>query len=280
MRKFVFVAAALAAVLVGVPAGATARATAVVPSSSAKMICSSEGQKDIAANLGGVKPAVVTAPTWSGDVYSCTYAYTSGTIALSVKELGTRRATTSYVATLARVLGRRADKLPLGQGAFWTTNGSVVVRKDTKVLLVDTSHLTAELGVPPEKASGSQSTSPWLSLAAGPANSSRSASTDRATYARRPESSDWFAAPTPRRKGVRALEIPTSDRERSRSAVRLRPSAGSALVLSGRVGVVLCACWLGFPGGVWLGVASGDEDGGDGVGGDEPERGDAERGAW
>src|SRR5207248_4451842 len=106
-----------------------------------------EGQKDIAANLGGVKPAVVTAPTWSGDVYSCTYTYSSGAVALSVKELSTKRATTSYVTALRRFLGRRADKLPLGQGAFWTTNGSVVVRKDTKVLLVDTSHLTGELGV-------------------------------------------------------------------------------------------------------------------------------------
>jgi hypothetical protein len=117
------------------------------------MICSAEGQKDIAANLGGVKPAVVTAPTWSGDVYSCTYAYASGGVGLSVKELASKWATTNYVTALARVLGRRGTKLPLGQGAFWTTNGSVVVRRDTKVLLVDASHLTGNLGVPPEKAS-------------------------------------------------------------------------------------------------------------------------------
>jgi hypothetical protein len=155
VRKFVFVAAALVVVVVGVPVGASATAStaAVAPSRSAKMICSREAQKDIAVTLGGVKPTVVTQPTWSAQVYSCTYMYTSGAVALSVKELGTKRATTSYVTSLARVLGRRPDKLPLGQGAFWTTNGSVVVRKDTKVLLVDTSHLMAGLGVPPENAS-------------------------------------------------------------------------------------------------------------------------------
>ena len=34
----------------------------------------------------------------------------------------------------------------LGQGAFVTTNGSVVVRKDYKVLLVDTSGLPDRFG--------------------------------------------------------------------------------------------------------------------------------------
>ena len=36
----------------------------------------------------------------------------------------------------------------LGQGAFQATDGSVVVRKDWKVLVVDTSGLPAEFGVP------------------------------------------------------------------------------------------------------------------------------------
>lgn len=40
----------------------------------------------------------------------------------------------------------------LGQGAFTTTDGSVVVRKDWKVLLVDISGLPARFGVPPTSA--------------------------------------------------------------------------------------------------------------------------------
>jgi hypothetical protein len=155
MRKLTFVAMVLAGALVGIPAVAfaTARAPQMQPSKSATMICSDEGQKDIAAALGGTKPVSVTTPTWSDNrIYSCTYVYPSGAVTLSVKELPTKSATKSYFASLSQSLGRQGTKLPLGQAAFRTTNGSVVVRKDTKVLLVDVSRLTADLGVPPEKA--------------------------------------------------------------------------------------------------------------------------------
>ncbi len=91
-------------------------------------------------------------PTWNGQIYSCTYTYPNGAVSLSVKELGTKSATTAYPASLAHTLGRRTNKLTLGQGAFSTANGSVVVRKDTKVLLVDISRLTGQLGQPPENA--------------------------------------------------------------------------------------------------------------------------------
>ena len=37
----------------------------------------------------------------------------------------------------------------LGEGAFQTTSGSVVVRKDWKVLLVNNAGLPAQFGVPP-----------------------------------------------------------------------------------------------------------------------------------
>ena len=155
VRKLAVTAAVLVGILTAVPsvASASPRATLQSPSKSAKMICSREGQKDIAISLGGAKPTIVTASTWRDHVYSCTYMYPSGPVSLSVKELGTHSATNIYVAALAQALGRRSDRLPLGQAAFWTTTGSVIVRKDTKVLLVDTSHLTAGLGVPPESAS-------------------------------------------------------------------------------------------------------------------------------
>src|SRR5437588_9772471 len=139
-----FLALVVAAVLAAVPddaSAATPRQNIASPSTSAKMICNREGQKDIAAALGGVRPSAVTTPRWSEQAYSCSYRYASGTVSLSVKELGTKAATVSYVSSLGRIAGRRADKLPLGQGAFWTTNGSVVVRKDTKVLFVDISRL-------------------------------------------------------------------------------------------------------------------------------------------
>ena len=45
-------------------------------------------------------------------------------------------------------MGKKRDLQGLGQGAFQTTDGSIVVRKDWKVLLVDISGLPPQFGVP------------------------------------------------------------------------------------------------------------------------------------
>jgi hypothetical protein len=128
------------------PAGAN-------PSVSAKMICEKEAQDDIAASLG-VKVTSVTTPTWADHVYSCTYVYPTARITLSVKEMSTTPETTAYFDARAKALGQRSGRVAIGQGAFQTTNGSVVVRKDWKVLTVDISKVPASFGEPPENAAG------------------------------------------------------------------------------------------------------------------------------
>lgn len=125
----------------------TAQRAGASPSTSAKMICEREPQAEIAASLG-VKPIRVTTPTWADHVYSCTYVYPNGMIALSVKELNDAPATTSYFGELGNRLGRRPEGIGLGQEAFLTSGGSVVVRKDFKVLEVDISQLPAQFGQP------------------------------------------------------------------------------------------------------------------------------------
>jgi hypothetical protein len=117
-------------------------------SASSKMVCSDEAQTDIAASLG-VKATVGT-PTWVDDVYSCKYVYPTGTITLSVKELANEAATTAAYTSFATELGRRPDVVTFGQGAFITTNGSVIVRKDFKVLDVDVSKIPEKFGSPPQ----------------------------------------------------------------------------------------------------------------------------------
>ena len=162
MRKWVFLAVALVGlgVMTGGPAVAStgARAIRKQPSKSAKMVCASEAQQDIAANLGNVRPTTVTTPTWNDSVYSCQYVYPSGIVMLSVKELKDASATKRYMQSLAATLGRRPGKLRLAGGGFTALNGSVVVRKDFKVLDVDVSKLSGTLGVPPEQASDVAST--------------------------------------------------------------------------------------------------------------------------
>jgi hypothetical protein len=127
--------------LAGHPAGAD-------PSVSAQMICSTEARTDIAASLG-VK-ATVSKPTWINHLYSCTYTYPNGVLTLSVKELDTAAQTTQTYNAFAAQLGRRPDVVSFGQGAFITRNGSVIVRKDFKVLDVDVSKLPLKFGSPPQ----------------------------------------------------------------------------------------------------------------------------------
>jgi hypothetical protein len=119
-----------------------------LPSEISKMVCASEAQRAINAALG--EAAVVDTPTWTGHLYSCRYAYPTGSFALSVKELSSWSQTFAYFRGLGRALGD-TSAIPgeLGQGGFQTRDGSVVVRKDWKVLLVDISGLPARFGVPP-----------------------------------------------------------------------------------------------------------------------------------
>lgn len=117
------------------------------PSAISKQVCQHEAQREIASALG--ETAVVSTPTWADHLYSCIYRFPTGSFSLSVKELSSRGETDSYFASLAGTMGKARDLEALGQGAFQTTDGSVVVRKDWKVLLVDPAGLPAQFGVPP-----------------------------------------------------------------------------------------------------------------------------------
>ncbi len=121
------------------------------PSDSAKMVCARDAQDALGVNLG-VTPVQVTTPTWSDHLYSCQYVYSAGTIILSVKELNNAKQTTNYFNSFGTQLGRRPGRLAVGQGAYVLTDGSIVVRKDWKVLSVDVSRLPAQFGQPPQSA--------------------------------------------------------------------------------------------------------------------------------
>ena len=124
------------------PAGAN-------PSVSSKMVCNPQTQSDIEQSLG-VHPTQVTTPTWVNHLYTCRYVYPNGSFALSVQELSSTAETTRYFDQQAARLGRRPDRIALGQGAFLTTGGSLIVRKNYKVMTVDTSQLPTQFGNPPQ----------------------------------------------------------------------------------------------------------------------------------
>ncbi|MCU1429595.1 MAG: hypothetical protein JWL83_3595 [Actinomycetia bacterium] len=130
------------------PAAQTQTVNAKTPSVSSKMICATEGQQEIAGSLG-VKPSKPLAPKWLHKVYSCDYVYPTGVMKLSVRELPSDAAAKQAFDRLGTEVGRLPAGTLLGQGTYKTRNGSMVVLKDSKVLLVDVSGLPAHFGKPP-----------------------------------------------------------------------------------------------------------------------------------
>jgi hypothetical protein len=117
------------------------------PSEIAIMVCAKKAQREIGEVLGVT--ALVKTPTWADHLYKCLYSYSDGSFMMSVKELSSWTQTFAYYRGLGSELGNTGSIKNLGQGAFATKDGSVVVRKDWKVLLVDISGLPGQFGVPP-----------------------------------------------------------------------------------------------------------------------------------
>jgi hypothetical protein len=113
------------------------------------MICETEAQNDIYDSATGVKTVSISTPTWIDHVYSCDYVYPGGArMRLSVKEVSSAAETTAYYDSLATKLHKTNAQVSV-PGAFQVQDGSVVVRKDFKILLVDVTKLPAQFGVPP-----------------------------------------------------------------------------------------------------------------------------------
>ena len=127
--------------------GCASAGASQTPATATTMICRTEAVQEIDAVVG-VK-ATVSSPAWSDHVYSCTYKYPSGSMQLSVKELPDLAQTDAYYHQLGVRMGDAGTVPYVGQGAFHTTNGSVVVRKDSKVLLVNVTGLPGQFGQPP-----------------------------------------------------------------------------------------------------------------------------------
>ncbi len=110
------------------------------------MVCTRAARHEIEGVLA-VKTIEALRPTWIGHRYSCRYTFRTGVIVVSVKQLADQAATDAYFVALRDELGS-SDAAGTTTDNFVTTRGgSVVVRKDFKVLLVDTSGLPPTFGV-------------------------------------------------------------------------------------------------------------------------------------
>jgi hypothetical protein len=118
----------------------------VDPSSISKEVCSNEAQGDIARVLGVT--AKVSSPTWVNHVYRCNYVYSDGEFVMSVKELSNWDETHAQYLLSGLEQGDTGSIGNLGQAAFTTSDGSVIVEKDWKVLDVNIAGLPAQFGKP------------------------------------------------------------------------------------------------------------------------------------
>jgi hypothetical protein len=119
-----------------------------VPSPQAEMVCLPEAQQDI-QDLIGVVPTAVGPIQYANHTSTCRYAYANGAFTLVVQDLPNDITTARTYETLAAKLGR-VEKIDLPDAEAFTTNdGSIVLRRDTKVMLVDVAQLPGTFGNPP-----------------------------------------------------------------------------------------------------------------------------------
>ncbi len=154
----VILAVVLAVVLAGcgqqsapvgpLPSQAPVPALADAPSPQAEMVCQPEAQQDI-QDLIGVVPTTVGPIQYANHTTTCRYVYANGSFTLVVQDLPNELVTTRTYEALAGKLGK-VDSIDLPDAqAFSTNDGSVVLRRDTKVMLVDVTQLPATFGSPP-----------------------------------------------------------------------------------------------------------------------------------
>jgi hypothetical protein len=115
------------------------------PPASAAMICDADITSKVRVALGLADPPS-TEWRWSGDVYTCDYLLPMGRMSLQVTILaGADQARATFDADRSRMLGAQ-PLAGLGERAYGTEDGTVLVLKDSQILVVDTTRLPQEFG--------------------------------------------------------------------------------------------------------------------------------------
>jgi hypothetical protein len=115
------------------------------PSPTAAMICGDEVVGDVTAALSlSSRPA--TQATWTDHVYTCRYSLPTGPLVLAVKESPDRASAADYFGGQQQQLGETTAISGLGERAYQTATGTVVVLKDALTLVVDATALPEVVG--------------------------------------------------------------------------------------------------------------------------------------
>jgi hypothetical protein len=115
------------------------------PSATAAMVCGADVVGDVSRALALPEPPSTTA-TWADPLFTCDYALPMGPLVLSVEDSPSPAAAAEYFASRQGELGETAPAAGLGERAFATPTGTVVVIKDAMTLTVDATGLPEEFG--------------------------------------------------------------------------------------------------------------------------------------
>ena len=115
------------------------------PSKAALMICSDDIRDQVRTALRLTAPVPVRS-SWQNRLYTCAYTLPVGPMVLSVQESTSKPAAADYFRRLRARLGSTEPLLGLGEQAYATKTGTVVVLKDDMTLRVDTTGLPVVFG--------------------------------------------------------------------------------------------------------------------------------------
>jgi len=127
------------------PSAAPSQAAVTSPSDTAKMVCGPQIQGSVKQALS-LTTLTAPKPTWRDSLYSCVYQLPAGPMTLSVKQSASDAAATSYFSKLRPSFGKTQTMIGLGTASYGTGDGIVVVVKDDKTLVVDTTKLPKVFG--------------------------------------------------------------------------------------------------------------------------------------
>ena len=122
-----------------------ASSSAQPPSATAAMICGDDVVGDVSRALALPAPPSVRS-TWADQLFTCDYALPMGPLVLSVQESPDPAAAGQFFEAQRGRLGETAPAAGLGEHAYATPTGTVVVVKDAMTLTVDATGLPEVFG--------------------------------------------------------------------------------------------------------------------------------------
>ena len=134
------------------PSGSSKASTASAsgPSAAAQMVCSAD-IKDKVKQVLSLSSSPLTHSTFVDHRFTCTYDLPMGPLKLSVQDSPNKAAAGTYFTGLRPTLGTTDTLIGLGERAYGTPSGTVVVLKDSQTLSVDATGLPTVFGAQQQK---------------------------------------------------------------------------------------------------------------------------------